>query len=434
MRRLIDSVITGRRWRRRRLWNAAVFVDSVPAAGSGRTNTSQGELLLREGARTGPLAGTLVIDLTRVLAGPYCTMLLSDLGARVIKIEKPRVGDDARHIGPFVGDRSAYFLSLNRGKESVALDLRDPSDRDLFERLLARADVLVENFRPGAMARLGYGWDALHARFPRLVYAAISGFGQTGPLATRPAYDLVVQAMGGIMSITGQPGAPPTRVGTSIGDIAAGLFGALGISSALHHRERTGAATLVDVAMLDCQVAMLENAIARYAATGEVPAPIGSRHPSITPFEAFPTADGHLVVAAGNDVLFRRLAATLALPELADDARFATNEARCQNRDALHERLSQRLRTQPTAAWTATLEAAGVPCGPIQDVAQVLAHPQVRARNMVVGVGDPAQGTPFPVAGSPIKSSAFDDPTTRPAAPALDADRERILAWLDSPT
>ena len=379
----------------------------------------------------GPLAGTLVVDLTRVLAGPYCTMLLADLGARVVKIERPELGDDARRIGPFVEGRSAYFLSLNRGKESLALDLQMPADRALFERLLARADVLVENFRPGAMQRLGYGWEALHARFPRLVQASISGFGQTGPLATRPAYDLIVQAMGGIMSITGQPEGPPTRVGTSIGDIAAGLFGALGIVSALHHRDRTGAATLVDVAMLDCQVAILENAIARLAASGEIPRPLGSRHPSITPFEAYPTADGHLVVAAGNDALFRRLAATLELPSLSADARFASNEARCQHADALRELLSQRLRERPTAAWLERLETAGVPCGPIQDVAQVLAHPQVRARNMVVGVDDPTLAAAFPVAGNPIKSPAFADPTTRRPAPALDGDRARILAWLD---
>ena len=379
----------------------------------------------------GPLAGTLVVDLTRVLAGPYCTMLLADLGARVVKIERPELGDDARRIGPFVEGRSAYFLSLNRGKESLALDLQLPADRTLFERLLARADVLVENFRPGAMQRLGYGWEALHARFPRLVQASISGFGQTGPLATRPAYDLIVQAMGGIMSITGQPEGPPTRVGTSIGDIAAGLFGALGIVSALHHRDRTGAATLVDVAMLDCQVAILENAIARLAASGEIPRPLGSRHPSITPFEAYPTADGHLVVAAGNDALFRRLAATLELPSLSADARFASNEARCQHADALRELLSQRLRERPTAAWLERLETAGVPCGPIQDVAQVLAHPQVRARNMVVGVDDPTLAAAFPVAGNPIKSPAFADPTTRRPAPALDGDRARILAWLD---
>jgi CoA:oxalate CoA-transferase len=373
----------------------------------------------------------VVVDLTRVLAGPYCTMLLADLGARVLKIERPDGGDDARGIGPFVDGRSAYFVSLNRGKESLALDLQAPADRDVFERILERADVLVENFRPGAMQRLGFDWESLHARYPRLVYAAISGFGQTGPFATRPAYDLVVQAMGGIMSITGQPDAPPTRVGTSIGDIAAGLFGALGIVSALHHRERTGEAIFVDVAMLDCQVAILENAIARFAATGEIPRPLGSRHPSITPFEAYPSADGHLVVTAGNDALFRRLAIALELPSLLDDARFATNESRCQHVETLRQALSARLRERPTAEWIATLEAARVPCGPLQNVAEVLAHPQVRARNMVVGVDDPALDAAFPVAGNPIKSPAFADPTTRPAAPALDADRERILSWLD---
>ncbi len=389
------------------------------------------------------LEGTLVVDLTRVLAGPYCTMQLADLGARVLKIERPGGGDDARRIGPFVGGRSAYFVSLNRGKESLALDLQAPpyesaeqarralQDRALFERILARADVLVENFRPGAMARLGYGWESLHARYPRLVYAAISGFGQTGPLATRPAYDLVAQAMGGIMSITGQPGASPTRVGTSIGDIAAGLFGALGIVSALHHRDRSGRAVFIDVAMLDCQVAILENAIARFAATGEIPRPLGSRHPSITPFAAYPSADGHLVVAAGNDALFRRLAVAIGLPSLVEDERYASNESRCAHVDSLHEALSARLRERPSAEWIAQLEAAGVPCGPLQNVAEVLAHPQVRARNMVVGVDDPALGAAFPVAGNPIKSPAFADPTTRSAAPVLDADRERIETWLD---
>jgi CoA:oxalate CoA-transferase len=380
-------------------------------------------------ARTGPLAGLVVVDLTRVLAGPYCTLVLADLGARVIKVERPGTGDDARHVGPFVGERSAYFLSLNRGKESLALDLRAPADRALFERLLARADVLVENFRPGVMERLGYGADALRARFPRLVAASVSGFGQTGPLADRPAYDLVVQAMGGIMSITGAEGGGPTRVGTSIGDLAAGLFAAVGVLAALRHRDAGGGATPIDVAMLDCQVALLENAIARLAATGETPAPLGNRHPSITPFEAYPTADGHVVVAAGNDALFRRLAETVGAPALADDPRFATNAARCEHVAALRDLLAAPLRRAPTADWLARFQAAGIPCGPIQDVAQVMAHPQVRARNMIVDVLDPELGA-FPVAGNPIKSAAFADPPTRPPAPALDADRDAIVAWL----
>jgi len=380
-------------------------------------------------AAKGPLDGIVVVDLTRVLAGPFATLLLADLGARVIKVERPERGDDARHVGPFVEGRSAYFLSLNRGKESVALDLRDATDRALFERLLARADVLVENFRPGVMERLGYGAAALAERFPRLVAASVSGFGQTGPLASRPAYDLIAQAMGGIMSITGAEGGAPTRVVTSLGDLAAGLFAAVGILAAIRHRDATGAATPVDVAMLDCQVALLENAISRLTATGETPGPIGNRHPSITPFEAYPTADGWIALACGNEALFRKLAAEIGRPALAGDARFATNAARCEHVAALREVLIERLATASSAAWLARFEAAGIPCGPIQDVAQVLAHPQVRARNMVVDVLDPALGR-FPVAGNPIKSAAFEDPTTRAAAPALDGDRAQILAWL----
>ena len=281
----------------------------------------------------GPLTGITVIDLTRVLAGPYCTMILADLGARVIKVEAPGHGDDARHIGPFIGGKSAYFMSLNCGKESIALNLKDDVDRAIFERLLAGADVLVENFRAGAMDKLGYGWEPLHERYPRLIYAAASGFGQTGPYRLRPAYDMVVQAMGGVMSLTGHPGTPPTRVGTSIGDITAGLFTAAGVNAALYHRAQTGDGMMIDVAMLDAQVAILENAIARYFATGEVPGPIGSRHPSITPFEAFATADGHIVIAAGNDDLFARLCASIGRGDLASEASFASNEQRTPQTD-----------------------------------------------------------------------------------------------------
>jgi CoA:oxalate CoA-transferase len=374
----------------------------------------------------GPLAGITVVDLTRVLAGPYCTMVLSDLGARVIKVEAPGRGDDARHFGPFINGRSAYFMSLNRGKESIALDLKDDGDRALFEALLGPADVLVENFRPGAMEKLGYGWQALHARYPRLVYAAASGFGHSGPYARRPAYDMVVQGMGGIMSVTGQPGGPPTRVGTSIGDITAGLFTAVGVNAALFHRARTGQGMKIDVAMLDCQVAVLENAIARYCATGEVPGPLGARHPSITPFEAYATTDGHVIVAAGNDALFHRLCQAIGRPELADNPLFASNDLRCEHVEALKSELESTLTTRTTADWLALLEAAGVPCGPINDVRQVLEDPQIAARNMVVAVDDPAAG-PLKVAGNPIKMSAFPDPKARGPAPGLDGDRDRIL-------
>jgi CoA:oxalate CoA-transferase len=382
----------------------------------------------------GPLAGVTIVDLTRVLAGPYATLLLADLGARVIKVERPGGGDDARRIGPFVAGRSAYFESVNRGKESIVLDLRDPADREVFEQLLARADVLVENFRPGVLARLGYGWQALHARFPRLVHAATSGFGQTGPYAQRPAYDLVVQALGGLMSVTGQPGGPPTRVGTSIGDLAAGLFTALGVAAALLHRERTGEAIQVDVAMLDCQVALLENALARLLATGETPGPLGARHPSITPFDAFRTADGHVVIAAGHDALFATACEVLGRAELARDPRFATNELRTRHEASLKAELERALGSDSTQSWLAKLAAAGIPCAPIQNVAEVLADPQVAARNMIVELaerGDPSSeaavdSRSLRTAGNPIKLSGFPDPSRRAAAPALDADSERI--------
>jgi CoA:oxalate CoA-transferase len=387
----------------------------------------------------GPLDGILVLDLTRVLAGPYCTMLLSDLGARVIKVERPGTGDDSRHIGPFIGDESAYFISLNRGKQSIALDLRRRSrseaepkqsdataDRGLFERLLERADVLVENFRPGAMERLGYGWESLHRRYPRLIYAAASGFGRTGPYARRPAYDMVVQGMGGIMSLTGTPDGPPTRVGSSIGDITAGLFTAVGVNAALFERSRTGRGQLIDVAMLDCQVAILENAIARYRATGDVPGPLGARHPSITPFGAFRTRDGHVIVAAGNDGLFATLCRTLERLDLLERDEFTSNDARTRNHDALQHELEATLAERSTADWLERLTAAEIPCGPINDIAQLLADPQVRARNMLVQVARQA-GEPIEIAGNPLKLSGAEDPTTRPAAPELDGDRAQLV-------
>ncbi len=378
------------------------------------------------GRPQGPLTGITVIDLTRVLAGPYCTMMLADLGARVIKIEQPGTGDDSRAFGPFLKGKSAYFLSLNRGKESIALDLKNPEDKIIFESLLERADVVVENFRPGTMERLGYGFDTLHEKFPKLIYAAASGFGHTGPYSKRAAYDMVVQAMGGLMSVTGTPGSEPVRVGTSIGDITAGLFTAVGVNSALYHRAITGEAIKVDVAMLDCQVAILENAIARYAATGEVAGPLGARHPSITPFSAFKASDGHLVIAAGNDALFLKMCETLGVPKLAADPRFKTNGSRTENWQALFAELGKALEKKTIAEWLTALDAAGVPCGPINTVDKVLADPHVRSRNMVVTATDPEIG-PLVMAGNPIKLSGFADPAVRRPAPHLDADREHIL-------
>ncbi len=381
-------------------------------------------------AQAGPLSGIVILDLSRILAGPYCTLLLAELGARVIKVEAPG-GDDARQYGPFKNGKSAYFASVNRGKESIVLDLKSAADRAIFDRLLDKADALVENFRPGTMEKLGYGWDSLHPRYPRLVYAAASGFGHTGPYSHYPAYDMVVQGLGGIMSITGHPGGPLTRIGTSIGDLGGGLFTAIALNAALLHRERSGEATKVDVSLFDCQLALLENAIMRYTTTGEIPGPMGARHPSITPFEAFATADGHIIIAAGNDGLFLKLVRALGRDDLADDPRCRTNALRNQNQAALKAALETVLAGAATAHWIGVLERAGVPCGPVNDIAQALAHPQTAARNMLIAVDDPAAGR-LHLAGNPMKLAAFADPPSRSPAPELDGDREQILRELGS--
>ena len=363
----------------------------------------------------GPLADLVVADLTRVLAGPYATRVLADLGARVVKVEHPPDGDDARRYGPFIGGRSGYYQSLNHGKRTVMADLKDRRGRAVFEELLDGADVLVENFRPGVMERLGYGWEAVRERWPRLVYAAVSGFGHAGPYAQRPAYDLVAQAMGGLMGLTGHPGAPPVRVGTSIGDVAAGLFTVIGILAALEDRRRTGQGQKVDIAMLDCQVSILENAVVRQSAyelsggLDEPPGPLGSRHPSITPFAAFRAADRWLVIAAGNDQLFRRLCETLGRPDLADDPRFADNQSRTARAPELEKEIEAALAADRAAAWLAKLEAAGVPCSPINNMAEVMANPSIRARNMIIPLPLP-DGTTLETAGNPVKLSAHPDP------------------------
>jgi CoA:oxalate CoA-transferase len=382
----------------------------------------------------GPLAGLLVVDLTRVLAGPYAALMLNELGARVIKVEPPRTGDDSRHIGPFVKTpagktKSGYFMSVNRAKQSIALDLKSGGDRAIFEALLARADVLIENYRGGTMEKLGYGYEQLKDKYPKLIYCAVSGFGHTGPYAKRPAYDMVVQAMGGVMSLTGHPDSPPTRVGTSTGDLSAGLFAVIGMLAALYDRKTTGKGQKVDVAMLDSQVALLENAISRYVATGDVPGRLGSRHPSIAPFAAFATKDGHIAIAAGNDDLFARVARVLGRDDLIADPRFTSNPKRVNNYEPLHEEMELALSAKPSRDWLALLDAAGVPSGPLNNVAQVMADPQVLARNMIIETLDPDLG-PIRMQGNPVKLSAHDDPTTREHAPELDEHRAAILREL----
>jgi CoA:oxalate CoA-transferase len=378
---------------------------------------------------SGPLSGVVIADLSRILAGPYCTLLLAEMGARVIKVETPGTGDDARHYGPFVNGKSAYFVSVNRGKESIALDLKKPEDKAIFEALLGKVDVVVENFRPGTMEKLGFGWERLRTLYPKLIYAAASGFGHTGPYSQHPAYDMVVQGLGGIMSINGHPGQPPARVGVSIGDLGAGLYTAVAINAALYHRAMTGEARKIDIGMLDCQMSLLENAIVRYNTTGTVPGPLGARHPSITPFEPYQTEDGLLIIAGGNDSLFVKLSDALGLGGLPADPRFTTNDLRSQHAEALKQALESVLKTKPMDHWVAVLEAAGVPCGPINTIDRALQHPQVAARNMLVTVDDPVTG-PIRVAGNPLKIEGFPDPATRAAAPELDGDRARILAEL----
>ena len=378
-----------------------------------------------------PLDGLIILDLTHVLAGPYASMTLADLGARVIKVERPGLGDDTRAFPPFKGSESAYFATINHGKESIALDLKNVDDRIVFEELLSRSDVILENYRPGVMERLGYGWEDLHTKYPKLIYGAVSGFGHSGPDSQRPAYDMVVQARGGVMSITGERDREPVRVGASIGDIAAGMFLAQGILAALLHRQQTGVGQKVDIAMLDCQLAMLEHAIALTTISGEAPRPSGARHPSITPFETFHASDGLFVIAAGNDVLFARLCEALRLP-IAEDERFATNPARCENARLLKRLIESVTLEKGKQHWIDLLTEAGIPTGPIQNVAEVLKDPQIRARNMVVDVLDQAGNPAYVAAGNPIKMSALADPSTRPPAPKLDEHRQEILDWLES--
>jgi CoA:oxalate CoA-transferase len=378
--------------------------------------------------RAGPLNGAVILDLSRILAGPYCTLLLHELGARVIKVEPPG-GDDSRAYGPFRDGESLYFAAINRGKESIVLDLKNSDDRATLFRLLARADVLVENFRPGTMEKLGLGWESLHAQFPRLIYAAASGFGHTGPESKKPAYDMIVQGLGGIMSVTGHPGAKPARIGVSIGDLGAGIYTALGITSALYHRERTGEAVKVDVSMLDCQLSLMENPAMRYFASGTVPGPMGGRHATITPFAIFETADHPIVIAAGNDALFAKMAAALGQPEWASDPRFATNDTRRSLAKELTWMIESVLARHPAAHWLAVMEAAGVPAGPINTVAEALAHPQVAARQMVVEAGG------VRMVGNPVKIQPFaaNDDGIRTPAPTLDGDRARLLEEFGAP-
>lgn len=374
-----------------------------------------------------PLDGFLVLDLTRVLSGPYCTMLLADMGARVIKIEQPGTGDDTRAWGPpFVEGESAYFLSINRNKESVTLDFKHPDGRAVLERLLARADVVVENFRPGTLKKLGLDYASLARAHPRLVYCSISGFGQTGPRAAQPGYDAVMQGEGGLMSITGAADGPPFRLGVAIADIVSGMFAAHGTTLALLARERTGRGQAVDVGMLDSVAALLTYQAAIYFATGAAPKRMGNRHPTIVPYETFAASDGDFVLAVGNDELWRRFCAVISLDAIAGDERFATNRARVIHYADLRPLLADRLRSQPRAHWIERLTAAGVPCGSVRDLEEVFDDPQLAAREMIARAEHATAGA-LRLLGVPIKLSGTPG-AVRSAPPTLGQHTETVLS------
>ncbi len=372
----------------------------------------------------GALSGIRVLDFTRVLAGPYATMVLADMGAEVIKIEQPGTGDDSRAFGPYLNGESAYFMSLNRNKQSLTINLKTREGINIIKKLVEQVDVVVENFRPGTMEKLGIGYPALSAINPAIIFASASGYGQTGPCSQKPAYDGVVQALGGIMSITGQPDGTPTRVGPSIGDITAGLFCTVGILAALHERQLSGLGQWVDVAMLDCQVAILENAISRYEVTGVVPKPIGNRHPSIVPFEPFDTQTAPIMVAVGNDRLWKTFCAQLGLA-IADDPHFATNPKRNENYQALRAILAEKMMEKSAEAWQEIFDEAGIPNGPINTVDKVVNHEQVLAREMIVPLDHPVAGR-MNVPGIPIKLSRTPGALEK-AAPVLGADTAGLL-------
>jgi crotonobetainyl-CoA:carnitine CoA-transferase CaiB-like acyl-CoA transferase len=382
--------------------------------------------------RRGALSHVRVLDLSRVLAGPWASQLLADLGAEVIKVERPGAGDETRGWGPpwLAGEdgeetrESAYFTCANRGKKSVAVDLGTPGGQALVRRLAERSDVLLENFKVGGLGRLGLGYEHLAALNPRLVYCSITGFGQTGPYRSRPGYDFLVQAMGGLMSVTGEPGGEPMKVGVAITDILTGMYAATAVLAALAHRERSGRGQHVDLALLDVQVASLANQAESYLVTGHPPRRLGNAHPSIVPYQAFATRDGHVVVAVGNDGQFARLCEVAGRPELASDPRFATNAARVENRAALVPILSALLGARSSRDWIAALETAGVPCGPINDLAQVFEDPQIRARGMRVEVPHPLAGK-VPVVGSPIHLS--ETPVQHGSPPLLGEHTREVL-------
>jgi len=370
----------------------------------------------------GPFSDITVIDLTHVLSGPYCTMYLAELGARVIKVEHAGHGDETRKFPPMVDGTSAYFATVNRGKESIALEFEKPEDKELLLEMVRRADVVVENLRYATLEHLGMDYEELRRINPRLIYAAISGFGLTGPLHERCAYDPILQAMSGMMTINGQPGSPPTKVGISIVDYFSGMFCLAGIEAALYNRTRTGEGARVDIGMLDVQMAVLEGALMNVLNGGPAPRAIGNKHPSVSPCDTYATADHPIIIISGNDETFGRLCGALGVPQMARDPSFSTGAARRANDDALKVRMEEALRTRTAREWESIFAQGGVPCAVVSTIAEAVNNPQLRARNTIVEAGT------IKMAGNPIKISTLPDPPTRKPAPELDADGARIRA------
>jgi crotonobetainyl-CoA:carnitine CoA-transferase CaiB-like acyl-CoA transferase len=352
----------------------------------------------------GPLEGVKVLSFGRALAGPFAAMLLSDLGAEVVKIEEPQNGDTARRNGPFIDGLGSYFLSVNRGKKSITFDLRNEQAKKTVIELTKRADILIENFRPGVMARLGLDYEAIRNHNPEIIYASISGFGQKGPYAHRPAFDMLAQGMGGTVSITGEPGSPPTRVGYSIGDMGASMFAVMAILAALHEVKSSGEGQWIDVAMVDSQVALCENACARYFATGKVPRPFGSRHPLLTPFQVFPTKDGYIVLIAAREGEWEKFCRAIGEEGWITDERFRSNEARLRNYAEYEQTMNEMMRTRTTEEWMGLFDAHDIMCGPVNNIEQVVQDPHIRERDMVLEVEHSRLGT-LKVTGTPMKFS-----------------------------
>ncbi|MEY3730580.1 MAG: hypothetical protein RLZZ57_1336 [Pseudomonadota bacterium] len=379
-------------------------------------------------APIGPLAGLRVLDLTRVLAGPTCTQMLGDLGAEVIKIERPEAGDDTRGFAPpFVPNtkESAYFVGVNRNKKSVTLDIAKPDGQAIIHKLLEHCDILVENFKVGALAKYGLGYEQLAKTHPRLIYCSITGFGQTGPYAPRPGYDALIQAMGGVMSLTGEPNGSPQKVGVPVADLFAGLYGCIGILAAVNHRNNTGQGQQIDIGMLDTHVAWLANQGMNYLATGENPPRLGNQHPNIAPYQEFPTKDGYIILAVGNDPTFERFCKAFGQEALLADPRFATNPIRVQNRQLVTDTLTPVMKSKTTAEWIDALEALKIGCGPINTLEQVFADPHVQAREMVVDMAH-GSGETVKVIANPVKLSATP-PSYRSAPPVLGEHTNAVL-------